>query len=130
MSKKISIAIDAMGGDNSPGKTIQGVKLFLDKYKSNDDFILNIFGKEEEIKKKLKEFNIVSNSINLINSNTVVSDEESPMTAVKNSRRTRRGGTGTADPLGEDINWAVEKKEKVMTLNDTHLMRFGISLFV
>ena len=51
MVKKISIAIDAMGGDNSPGKTIQGVKLFLDKYKSNDDFILNIFGKEEEIKK-------------------------------------------------------------------------------
>ena len=77
-----------MGGDNSPGKTIQGVKLFLDKYKSNDDFILNIFGKEEEIKKKLKEFNIVSNSINLINSNTVVSDEESPMTAVKNSKNT------------------------------------------
>ena len=88
MVKKISIAIDAMGGDNSPGKTIQGVKLFLDKYKSNDDFILNIFGKEEEIKKKLKEFNIVSNSINLINSNTVVSDEESPMTAVKNSKNT------------------------------------------
>ena len=29
MSKKISIAIDAMGGDNSPDKTIEGVKIFL-----------------------------------------------------------------------------------------------------
>ena len=31
MEKKISIAIDAMGGDNSPNKTIEGVKIFLDK---------------------------------------------------------------------------------------------------
>ena len=31
MSKKISIAIDAMGGDNAPDKTIKGIKLFLDK---------------------------------------------------------------------------------------------------
>ena len=31
MTKKITIAIDAMGGDNSPDKTINGVKLFLEK---------------------------------------------------------------------------------------------------
>ena len=33
MPKKISIAIDAMGGDNAPDKTIEGIKLFLDKNK-------------------------------------------------------------------------------------------------
>ena len=54
MSKKISIAIDAMGGDNSPDKTIEGIKIFLDKNKSKNDFVLNIFGKEKEIKEKLK----------------------------------------------------------------------------
>ncbi len=31
MLKKISIAIDAMGGDNSPDKTIDGINLFLKK---------------------------------------------------------------------------------------------------
>ena len=31
MKKKISIAIDAMGGEDSPDKTIQGIKIFLDK---------------------------------------------------------------------------------------------------
>ena len=35
-----------MGGDNSPDKTIEGIKLFLKKNKSEDDFILNIFGKK------------------------------------------------------------------------------------
>ena len=37
MSKKISIAIDAMGGDNSPSKTIEGVKLFLEKNNDKND---------------------------------------------------------------------------------------------
>ena len=46
MSKKISIAIDAMGGDNSPDKTIEGISFFLKKNYSKDDFILNIFGKK------------------------------------------------------------------------------------
>jgi len=88
MSKKISIAIDAMGGDNSPDKTIRGIKLFLDKNKFNKDFILNIFGKEEDIIKILKKYKVVSEFINIINSNFVVSDKESPMTAVKNSKNT------------------------------------------
>ena len=31
MEKKITIAIDAMGGDNSPDKTIEGVIFFKKK---------------------------------------------------------------------------------------------------
>ena len=88
MSKKISIAIDAMGGDNSPNKTIEGVGLFLKKNESNKDFILNIFGKKELIINKMNENKIKSESINIIDTSTVVSDEESPMTAVKNSKNT------------------------------------------
>ena len=88
MSKKISIAIDAMGGDNAPDKTIEGIKLFLDKNKSTNDFVLNIFGKENIIKEKLDKYNIKSNFVNIIHSNTVVSDEETPLTAVKNSKNT------------------------------------------
>ncbi len=88
MSKKISIAIDAMGGDNSPDKTLEGVKLFLEKNKTKKDFLLNIFGKENILKKKLDNLNINTDQINIINSNNVVSDEESPMTAVKNSKNT------------------------------------------
>ncbi len=88
MSKKISIAIDAMGGDNSPEKTIKGVKLFLEKNKSKNDFILNVFGKEKNIKELFEKYKIDYNLVNIINANTVVSDEETPMTAVKNSKNT------------------------------------------
>ena len=87
MSKIISIAIDAMGGENSPDKIIEGIKLFLDKNKKND-YILNIFGKEQEIKKTLEKYKVISDFIKIIDSKKVVSDEESPMTAVKNSKDT------------------------------------------
>ena len=88
MSKKISIAIDAMGGDNAPDKIIKGVKLFINKYKSNDDFIINLFGKENLIREKLEKYNIQQNNIIIINSDNVVSNDESAMTAVKKSKNT------------------------------------------
>ena len=88
MSKTFSIAIDAMGGDNSPDKTVKGIKIFLDRNKSNKDFILNVFGKSEEITTCLKKYNITSDLVNVINTNSTVSDEETPLTAVKNSKNT------------------------------------------
>ena len=48
MSKKITIAIDAMGGENSPQKTVKGVHLFLKKNRSQNDFILNLFGDKKK----------------------------------------------------------------------------------
>ena len=77
-----------MGGDDSPDKTIHGIKLFLEKNKSNTDFVLNIFGKEDEIINKLKKYkiDIKKDNINIINSTKIVSDDESPLTAVKNSK--------------------------------------------
>ena len=87
MGKKITIAIDAMGGDNSPDKTIHGLRLFL-KNNSNSDYVINLFGDEERIKEKLLEFKITSNLVNIIHTSSVVSDEETPLTAVKNSKNT------------------------------------------
>ena len=88
MSKQISIAIDAMGGDDAPDKTIRGIKIFLDRNKSKNDFVLNIFGKEDLLNNALKKYNVNSNLIKIFKSNSVVSDEESPMSAVKNSKNT------------------------------------------
>ena len=88
MSKKISIAIDAMGGDNSPTKTIEGIKFFLEKNSNKDDFILNVFGKEKELKELFVKYKISSSKIKIINCESTVSDDEKPMTAVKNSKNT------------------------------------------
>jgi len=88
MKKKITIAIDAMGGDNSPYKTIDGVNLFLKKNVSNKDFLLNLFGDEKKINIELSKYNISSELIKVTHTNSVVSDEETPLTAIKNSKNT------------------------------------------
>ena len=88
MSQKISIAIDVMGGDNSPEKTISGVKIFIDKNKGKDDFILNLFGDENKITKLIQSKNIPTQSLKIIHSDSVVSDNETPLTAIKNSKNT------------------------------------------
>ena len=88
MSKKITIAIDAMGGDNSPAKTIEGVKYFIDKFKDKDDFFLILYGIEEQLLKEIKRFKINNKFFKIINTESVVSDNETPMTAVKNSKNT------------------------------------------
>ena len=46
MTDLIKIAVDAMGGDNSPNKTIEGIIL---NHKSNKNLFYRIFGDENKI---------------------------------------------------------------------------------
>ena len=46
MKKIITIAIDAMGGENAPRKNIEGLKMFLSKHKNNENFQINLYGDE------------------------------------------------------------------------------------
>ena len=88
MTRKISIAIDAMGGDNSPDKTIEGVSFFIKKYKKENDFLINLYGDENKIKHKLEQYKIVTKQIIIHHSDSVVSNEVTPLTAIKNSKNT------------------------------------------
>ena len=88
MNKKITIAIDAMGGENSPDKIIKAVSLFNKKNISNDDYVLNLFGDEKLIKAKLDNTKISKNKIIITHTESVVSDEDTPLTAIKNSKNT------------------------------------------
>ncbi len=88
MDKKITIAIDAMGGDNSPDKTIKGVEIFLKKNSHKNDFLLNLFGDEDKIREKLNKYKVPTDLIKITHTTSVVSDKETPLTAIKNSKNT------------------------------------------
>ena len=77
-----------MGGENAPDKTIEGVGLFINKFNNKKDYTLNLFGDEKKIKEKLEKYNITNNNIIITHTDSVVSDKETPITAVKNSKNT------------------------------------------
>ena len=88
MTKKITIAIDAMGGENSPKKTVEGVSIFCKENSNKTDFLIVLFGDEKKINQELKNFKIPNHFIKIIHTENIVSDKETPLTAIKNSKNT------------------------------------------
>jgi len=86
MSDKITIAIDAMGGENAPNKNIEGLSIFFKKNKVKKDFFFNLYGNENLIKKELNKYKISSDVFKIFHTSSVVSDEETPLRAIKNSK--------------------------------------------
>ena len=84
MTSMIKIAVDAMGGDNSPDKIIKGI---IHHHKNNPDVFYKIFGNKDRIAP------LINDKINKINYevfNTLnkVSSEDSPLEAAKRGKDT------------------------------------------
>ncbi len=84
MKPKIKIAVDAMGGDNSPKKVINGI---LENYKNNKDVIYNIFGDKEKILILLPK-NFDKEIFNIIDTKNKILDTDSPLSAAKKGKDT------------------------------------------
>jgi len=83
MSKKIKIAIDAMGGENSPKKVIDGIKISLKK--NNENFFF-LYGDKAKIDKEINNNKLVKNNCEIIHTNDVIRDNESPLVAAKKGK--------------------------------------------
>ena len=84
MTSLIKIAVDAMGGDNSPDKIIKGI---INHHKNNKDIFYKIFGDEEKI------INCIDNKVDkknyqIINTLNKVSSDDSPLEAAKKGKDT------------------------------------------
>ena len=84
MERKIKIAVDAMGGDNSPNKVINGI---LENYKENKNIVYNIFGDKEKIKILLPK-NYDDQVFNIFNTTNKILDTDSPLSAAKKGKDT------------------------------------------
>ena len=80
MPKPVIIAVDAMGGDNSPNKTICGIKEYLTKKK---DVYFRIFGRRKSIENELLKHSINKNLFEIINCDDVVENNDTPLAAAK-----------------------------------------------
>src|SRR6056300_691910 len=83
MSKIIKIAVDAMGGDNSPKKIIDGIN---NHYKSNADTFYQIFGDKEKIQNYINQ--LPTSSFEIINTKDLVKGTDSPLEGAKRGKNT------------------------------------------
>ena len=84
MSVMIKIAVDAMGGDDSPKKVIDGI---IHHHQSNKDIFYKIFGDESEVNNCL-DGKVNKNNFEIINTLNKVSSEDSPLEAAKRGKDT------------------------------------------
>ena len=84
MSKTIKIAVDAMGGDGSPEKIINGI---IHHLKNDDSTFYKIFGDKDKIL-KLTSNKIPNNRYEIIHTTVVVKGTDSPLEAAKRGKKT------------------------------------------
>ena len=85
MSNPIKIAVDAMGGDDSPNKVIKGIRIH--SLNSHDTFY-NIFGDENIIIPLLNKYNISKHKFKVIHTKNIIKDSDSPLGAAKKGKDT------------------------------------------
>ena len=84
MSDLIKIAVDAMGGDNSPDKIVNGI---IHNHRSNKENFFKIFGNKEDITKCINN-KIEKNFFEIVHTENLVKSTDSPLEAAKRGKDT------------------------------------------
>ena len=85
MSNPITIAVDAMGGDNSPDKIIEGISFH--SLRSNNIFY-KIYGNEKLLIPLINKFNLSKNIYDITHTDKIVEGEDSALSAAKRGKDT------------------------------------------
>ena len=85
MSNKIIIAVDAVGGDNSPRKMIDGIELSL---KDNDENFFQLYGNEKILMSLVENKPKIKKNCEIFHAENIIKDDESPLTAAKKGNTT------------------------------------------
>ena len=85
MNNPINIAIDAMGGENSPAKIIKGIEIH--NLLSNNTFY-NIYGDQEKIEPFIKKTKLTKSKYKIFHTQNIIKDTDSPLSAAKKGKDT------------------------------------------
>jgi len=84
MKKPIVIAVDAMGGDNSPKKIIDGIELHC---KRNKNIFYKLFGDKNLIESSLQNKKIDFKNLEIIHTENNIQNEDSALAAAKRGKK-------------------------------------------
>ena len=85
MNIPIIIAVDAMGGDDSPKKVVEGISIHS---KSSKGVNYKLFGNKDLIMPLINRYNLPKNRINVIHTDKTVEGEDTALSAAKRGKDT------------------------------------------
>ncbi len=80
MPISVVIAVDAMGGENSPAKIISGIEKYS---KLNKDVFFRIFGVQKILENEISKHNLQKDLYEIINCEEIVKDTDTPLSSAK-----------------------------------------------
>tara|TARA_B100000989_G_scaffold211812_1_gene160823 strand:+ start:354 stop:1367 length:1014 start_codon:yes stop_codon:yes gene_type:complete len=81
--RQVEIAIDAMGGEDSPYKVLKGVEIFLEKEKNTK---IIFFGDQISINQVIKKYNLNIFNFEIVNTQDIISDEDNVNTILRTKK--------------------------------------------
>jgi len=85
MTMPITIAVDAMGGENSPDKVLEGIKIHSNL---TSDIRYKVFGDKDKINSLIKKYKINNNLIEVFHSENIIEDSDTALGAAKKGKQT------------------------------------------
>ena len=85
MNNPIKIAVDAMGGENSPYKVVKGIEIHFLKSKN---IFYNIFGNKNKILPIIQKTKISNQNYKIIHTENIIEDTDSALSAAKKGKDT------------------------------------------
>ena len=83
MGKIVSIAVDAMGGDNAPGQIVKGT---VEAVNERDNIKVLLVGKEAILNAELRNYTYDKSRLIVVNANDVITNDEAPVMAIRRKK--------------------------------------------
>ncbi len=83
MEKKLTIALDAMGGDNAPAAIVKGAMLAIAEH---SDMKVYLVGHEGAIKSELNNYQYNAEQVEVVNATEEITCHESPVAAIRSKK--------------------------------------------
>ncbi len=83
MEDRVTVAVDAMGGDNAPEEIVKGC---VDAVLSDERIYIKLVGKEPVVSRVLEKYKYPDGRIVVVNADEIISNEEAPVNAIRRKK--------------------------------------------
>ena len=83
MQESVKVAVDAMGGDKSPGEIVKGT---IDALLERPEVEVFLVGRQELLEKELEQYQYPQDRLHIVNAGEVITNDEAPVLAIRRKK--------------------------------------------